>query len=49
MFEVILKYGLEVVDKGHNSSLKYIRFINNDEKTVEAFIDEFDRLLLNSS
>lgn len=49
MFEVVLKYGLDVVDKGIDSSLKYIRFINNDEKTVEAFIDEFDRLLLNSS
>lgn len=49
MFEVVLKYGLDVVDKGHDSTLKYIRFINNDEKTVEAFIDEFDRLLLNSS
>lgn len=48
MFDVVLKYGLDVVEKGHDSSLKYIRFINNNEKTVDAFADEFDSLLLNS-
>jgi hypothetical protein len=29
--------------------LKYIRFINNDEATVEAFVNEYDKLLLDNS
>jgi hypothetical protein len=39
MFDCLIDFGLE---KGDDSKLKYVRFINNDLKTAEVFSDEFD-------
>lgn len=42
MFESIIKFAQELDDTYENPSLKTIRFVNNDEKTVLAFLSEFD-------
>ena len=46
MFDCLLNYGME---KGDSAKLKYVRFINNDLKTTEVFVNEFDHRLLNNS
>jgi hypothetical protein len=46
MFDCLLNYGME---KGDSAKLKYVRFINNDLKTTEVFVNEFDHRLLNNA
>ena len=46
MIQCVIDYLNEM---GDDASLKYIRFINNDIKTVEAFAESFDNNLLCSN
>lgn len=43
MFDCILKFAEDQALVYENPSLQTVRFVNNDEKTVEAFLNEFDK------
>ena len=39
MFGCVVQYLREMEE---DANIKFVRFINNDQKTVEAFVNEFD-------
>ena len=41
----MIKYGVDKIMNDEECNLKYIRFINNDLNTVEAFVNEYDALI----
>lgn len=43
MFDCVFHFIKKNAEEFENPNLKTIRFINNDEKTVEAFLDEFNK------
>jgi putative ATPase len=45
MFDCLLNYESVI---GDEAKLKFVRFVNNDLKTTEVFVDEFDNRLLDN-
>ena len=47
MFDCVFQFMKKNAEEYENPNLKLVRFINNDEKTVEAFLDEFNKQFAN--
>ena len=46
MFSCVLAY---VRDMGDDAKIKFVRFINNDQNTVSAFVNAFEGCQLSNS